>query len=112
MLRSVLEPRGLIRTCARCGQVYLRDGKPEGRWTYPRFDPDGRVLTPLQKPRPISIGNRNVSEKLQNASDWTLSWAKRGEPMPPREAAHLAQCMTDIASHVRPIENIPLRLSA
>ena len=53
-----LEPRGLIRTCARCGQVYLRDGKPEGRWTYPRFDHDGRVLTPLQKPRPISIGDR------------------------------------------------------
>jgi hypothetical protein len=24
-----------------------------------------------------------ISEKLQNASDWTLSWAKRGEAIPP-----------------------------
>ena len=54
-----LEPRGLIRTCARCGQVYLRDGKPEGRWTYPRFDPDGRVLKPLNTPRPIPTGDRS-----------------------------------------------------
>jgi hypothetical protein len=53
-----------------------------------------------------------ISEKLQNASDWTLSWAKRGEAMPPRDAAELAQRMMDIASQVRAMENVPLRLDA
>ena len=53
-----------------------------------------------------------ISEKLQNASDWTLSWAKRGEPMPPRDAAELAQRMMDIASQVRAMENVPLRLDS
>ena len=53
-----------------------------------------------------------ISEKLQNASDWTLSWAKRGEPMPPRYAAELAQRMMDIASQVRAMENVPLRLDS
>ena len=53
-----------------------------------------------------------ISEKLQNASDWTLSWAKRGEAMPPQQAAELAQRMMDMASQVRAIENAPLRLDS
>jgi hypothetical protein len=53
-----------------------------------------------------------ISEKLQNASDWTLSWAKRGEAMPPQQAAELAQRMMDMASQVRALENVPLRLDS
>lgn len=53
-----------------------------------------------------------ISEKLQYASDWTLSWAKRGEAMPPQQAADLAQRLLDIASQVRAMENVPLRLDS
>jgi hypothetical protein len=53
-----------------------------------------------------------ISEKLQNASDWTLSWAKRGEPMPPRTAGLLAEKLLALADQVRAIENVPLRLDS
>ena len=41
-------PDATIKVCARCGQVYRPDGKPEGRWRFPRFDQHGRVVKPLR----------------------------------------------------------------
>jgi hypothetical protein len=46
-----LEPRALITSCARCGQIYRPDGTPEGSWRYFRYDQDGRMLTPLRSPK-------------------------------------------------------------
>ena len=52
-----LEPRASSAPEARCGQVYLRNGRPGGGWSYPRFDPDGRACSRrAKKPRPISTG--------------------------------------------------------
>ena len=74
---------GLIRTCARCGQVDLRDGKRMGCWTIPRDDHDGRVLTPLRKPRPISTETNMISDDYQNLADRIAGYANRLEPIMP-----------------------------
>ena len=45
---AAIEHRGLLRSCARCGTVWRRNGLPVRGWSYPRFDPDGHVLQPLK----------------------------------------------------------------
>jgi hypothetical protein len=49
-LELMLGWKSNVSVCARCGQVYRPDGKPEGRWRFPRYDQHGRVVKPLRPP--------------------------------------------------------------
>ena len=53
-----------------------------------------------------------ISQDYFSAADWCAGFAKRNQAMPPREAAHLAQVLADLAARVRQIENVPLRLDS
>jgi hypothetical protein len=53
-----------------------------------------------------------ISHDYFSTADWVLGFAKRNQPIVPREAAHLAQVLVDLAARVRQIENVPLRLDA
>jgi len=53
-----------------------------------------------------------ISHDYFSTADWVLGFAKRNQPIVPREAAHLAQVLADLAARVRQIENVPLRLDS
>ena len=53
-----------------------------------------------------------ISADYFSTADWVLGFAKRNQPIVPREAAHLAQVLADLAARVRQIENVPLRLES
>jgi hypothetical protein len=49
-----------------------------------------------------------ISTDLQNLSDWTLTWAAKGERMPPESAAHLAQVLLDLSRQAAQLERLPV----
>ena len=53
-----------------------------------------------------------ISNDYFNVADWVGGHAKRNQPIVPREAAHLAQVLADLAARVRQIESVPLRLDS
>jgi len=53
-----------------------------------------------------------ISSDYFSTADWVLGHAKRNQAIAPREAAHLAQVLADLAARVRQIESVPLRLDS
>jgi hypothetical protein len=53
-----------------------------------------------------------ISNELANVSDWLLTWAAKGEDMPPAKAAHLAHVLLDLSRQTRLLERLPVDLSA
>jgi protein-tyrosine-phosphatase len=49
-----------------------------------------------------------ISTNLQNLSDWTVTWAAKGERMPPDAAAHLAKVLLDLSHQAAQLERLPV----
>jgi hypothetical protein len=54
----------------------------------------------------------SISNDYFNVADWVGGHARRNQPIVPREAAHLAQVLADLADRVRHLERVPLRLDS
>ena len=53
-----------------------------------------------------------ISNDLQNLCDWVIGFPLRHEPMKRQACVALAQALLDLASQVRAIEEVPLRLDS
>ena len=49
-----------------------------------------------------------ISADLQNLSDWTVTWAAKGELMPPDAAAHLAKVLLYLSHQAAALERLPV----
>jgi hypothetical protein len=48
-----------------------------------------------------------VSTELSNLSDWCLTWASKGRPMPPEASAHFAKVLLDLSHQAKQLERLP-----
>ena len=49
-----------------------------------------------------------LSDELANLSDWCITWASKGRPMPPEASAHFAKVLLDLSQQARQLERLPV----